>query len=83
MINSLKNYLPEYFSSEWSYKQFYLPGIITISDFIDNDNKLLTIGSNGCLYTLDFNESNSEINNVIKFISNDEDPFKDRNSTIK
>lgn len=83
MINSIKNYLPEYFSSEWSYKQFYLPGIITISEFIDNSSKLLTIGSNGCLYSLDFNDTNTEINNVIKFISNDDDPFKDRNSTIK
>jgi WD repeat-containing protein 45 len=81
-LSSFKDYLPSYFSSEWSYKQIYLPGVITMSTFISN-NKILSIGSDGCLYNLEFDNVKAEIESSIKFISNDNDPFNNRKSTIK
>uniref|UniRef100_A0A6C0EJH3 Anaphase-promoting complex subunit 4 WD40 domain-containing protein n=1 Tax=viral metagenome TaxID=1070528 RepID=A0A6C0EJH3_9ZZZZ len=81
-LSGIKNYLPSYFSSEWSYKQFYLPGVITFSTFI-TDEKIISIGSNGCLYNLEFNKDKNEIESTIKFISNEDDPFNNRKSTIK
>jgi WD repeat-containing protein 45 len=81
-LHNIKDYLPSYFSSEWSYKQFYLPGIITFSTFI-TDEKIISIGSNGCLYNLEFDKDKNEIESTIKFISNEDDPFNNRKSTIK
>ena len=81
-INSIKDYLPSYFSSEWSYRQFYLPGILTISTFKDDSNIIFSIGSDGTLYTLEFNDKNAKIIDTTKFISNEDDPFNERKSTI-
>lgn len=78
----LQNYLPAYFSSEWSFKQFHLKDIITNSIFTNN-NELISIGNNGNYYLLSFKSNETKIINTFKFVSDDNDPFNDRNSTIK
>ena len=81
-LDSIKGYLPQYFSSEWSFKQFYLPGVNTLSMF-ESDTKILSVGSDGSIYKLNFEGDKAEIENTIKYISNEDDPFSNRKSTIK
>ena len=86
-IGMLSDYLPKYFSSEWSFSQFYLNDdngpIVTYSLFTNNKLELISIGSNGCYYTLTFDEKGGNISNTYKFVSDEDDPFNDRTSTIK
>ncbi len=78
----VSSYLPSYFSSEWSFTQFYLKDIISYSLF-NKDNEIITIGNNGCFYTLTFNDNDNKIESTYKFVSDEDDPFNDRTSTIK
>lgn len=78
----LTDFLPQYFSSEWSFTQFYLTDIVSYSIF-KNDTELISIGNNGCFYHLGFNDNEPKIVSSIKFVSDEDDPFNDRTSTIK
>jgi len=82
-VDYFTDYLPEYFSSEWSFMQFYLNDIITYSLFINNTKEIISIGNNGCYYTLSFNNDETVIDSTYKFVSDEDDPFSDRTSTIK
>ena len=76
------DFLPQYFSSEWSFTQFYLKDIVSYTIF-KNDTELISIGNNGCFYQLSFSENEPKIISSIKFVSDEDDPFNDRTSTIK
>ena len=56
ILSPLSNYLPKYFSSDWSFAQFNLPeeSIHTVGFF--NDFNLLVITSNGGFYKLELKE---------------------------
>ena len=82
-MSSFKNYLPEYFSSEWSFSQIKIPKTITYSNFIDGVKEVVTIGDNGCYYIINFEKSLGVILKNYKFISDEDDPFSNRSSTIK
>jgi WD repeat-containing protein 45 len=82
-INSLKSFLPEYFSSEWSFSQIRINNVLTYSNFINGINEVITIGDNGCFYVLNFDKDNGTIQKNYKFISDEDDPFNNRTSTIK
>ena len=83
-LSYITDYLPQYFSSEWSFTQFYINDIITYSLFMEN-NQLISIGHNGCYYNLSFDNKTNEgkIETTYKFISDENDPFNDRTTTIK
>ena len=82
-LSNLKNYLPEYFSSEWSFSQLRIPNVRTYSNFINGIREIVSIGDNGCFYVLNFEKNNGEIMKNYKFISDEDDPFNNRSSTIK
>ena len=81
-VGYLKSVLPSYFSSEWSFIQFYLNNITTFSLF-KSDKEIISIGNNGCFYSLTFENGEAKINKSYKFVSDEDDPFNDRTSTIK
>ena len=76
------DYLPQYFSSEWSFTQFYLDKVIVNSIFID-DKEIVSIGDNGNYYVLSFENNKSTVVNTFRFVSDENDPFNDRTTTIK
>ena len=49
----------------------------------ESDTKILSVGSDGSIYKLNFEGDKAEIENTIKYISNEDDPFSNRKSTIK
>jgi WD repeat-containing protein 45 len=82
-ISYINSYLPQYFSSEWSFSQLKLPDVITYSSFIDNNNQIITIGDNGCFYEILIENYKLKTTKNYKFISDEDDPFSNRTSTIK
>jgi len=82
-VSYFQSILPSYFSSEWSFVQFYFSNIRTYSIFTKNNNELITIGDNGCFYILSFENGKSSIVKTYKFISDEDDPFDNRTITIK
>lgn len=81
-MSYLQSMLPSYFSSEWSFIQFYLENIISYSIFLGND-EIITIGNNGHFYVLSFKNDEKKIIKTYKFISDNNDPFNNRTTTIK
>lgn len=80
-IMYIRNYLPKYFNSKWSFSQYYL-GIVCYS--VIHGNKVYSIGYDGQYYEINFeNHETPNIDRVIKFISDDNDPFSKRSTTIK
>jgi WD40 repeat protein len=76
--------LPSYFQSKWSFAQFYLKGVITKSIFDYDTYKIYTIGDDGQFYILNYeNLENNYIEKTIKYISDIDDPFGERSSTIR
>ena len=76
--------LPQYFSDKWSFTQFSLPDISSCSTFDRKLNKIYTFGNDGQFYELDYSDNNKPtIEKTIKYISDENDPFSDRTSTIK
>ena len=56
---------------------------MTYSLFSENENEIISIGSNGCYYNLSFNNNESKVESTYKFVSDEDDPFNDRTTTIK
>jgi WD repeat-containing protein 45 len=77
--------LPQYFSDKWSFSQFNFENVISYSVF-DTKNKfrIFSFGDNGQFYELNFSETdNPVIDKAIKYISDENDPFSERTTTIK
>ena len=49
-----KNYLPKYFSSEWSFAHFHYPNMRTISTFTTDYKHIIVISFNGNFYKVNF-----------------------------
>lgn len=76
--------LPKYFQSKWSFCQFYIKSVFTKSIFDNDAYKIYTIGDDGQFYILNFeNINNTYIEKTIKYISDIDDPFGERSSTIR
>jgi len=80
----IRNMLPDYFNSEWSFAQIYLSGIETFSA-VDNIKKIVYVfGNNGQFYIVNYEDTlNPIIEKTIKYISDESDPFSDRSTTIR
>lgn len=90
-ISYFKSILPTYFDSQWSFAQIYLKNMRTYNIFSKENFNLISISSNGCFYVLTFDTNNNSIDNnnsnknivsTFKFLSDNNDPFDNRNSTI-
>ena len=78
------NVKPSYFSSEWSFSQIYIPNIVTYSTLNISRNKIYSFGNDGQFYEICFNDvKNPTVDKIIKYISDENDPFSERTSTIK
>lgn len=76
--------LPQYFSDKWSFIQFNLHNIPSISSFDRNQQKLYSFGLDGQYYELNYSDiENPTIERTIKYISDESDPFAERTTTIK
>lgn len=76
--------LPKYFQSKWSFCQFYLKSTYTKSIFDSETYKIYTIGDDGQYYILNFIDTNNVyIEKTVKYISDIDDPFGERCSTIR
>jgi len=82
-LNMITDYLPKYFNSRWSFSQLYFDNIKTWSLINSDKETIISIGHNGCYYSSKFNIEKSELINSYKFISDENDPFNNRTSTIK
>ena len=88
-ISYVKSILPKYFDSKWSFSQIYLKNMRTYTIFSKEKFNLISIASNGCFYMLTFDpqntatdNSNKNIISTFKFLSDNNDPFDNRTSTI-
>ena len=83
-IKYLKPILPDYFNSIWSFCQIYLTNLITYSVIDNTISKIYTLADNGQFYIIDYSDpTNPVIEETIKYISDESDPFSDRSSTIR
>lgn len=80
----LRTFLPHYFNMEYSTVKFYINDVVTHSLFV-LDNRLISIGSNGCYYhlTFDIEKGTSSIETTYKFITDTDDPFNEPHTAIK
>ena len=81
-IGLIKNYLPAYFDSEWSYSQFYIKETDIYLGFI-NDRQIVCIGGTGNYYEMELNDNRLSVIKTIQFYSDQNDPFSNRTNTIK
>lgn len=81
-IGFIKSFLPAYFSSEWSFAQLVIDGIVLNPIFV-NDKTIVLIGNDGCYYKVLMDKYKIEIDDSYKFISDSDDPFSERSLTIK
>ena len=80
----IKGVLPEYFSSEWSFAQVYLSNTDTHTWIDSVEKKLYTFGNNGQFYLIDYEDPKVPIiQETIKYISDESDPFSKRSTTIR
>ena len=80
----IRNVLPEYFNSQWSFAQIYLSGIETFSVVDNISKKIYVIGNNGQYYIVDYEDTlNPIIEKTVKYISDESDPFSERSTTIR
>ena len=76
--------LPQYFSDYFSFLQFNIPDISSYSTFDKTKQIIYSFGQDGQYYELNYSDmENPKINKTIKYISDENDPFADRSSTIK
>jgi WD repeat-containing protein 45 len=89
-ISYVKSMLPKYFDSQWSFAQIYLKHIQTYNIFSKEAFNIISVASNGCFYILTFDtqnvvtdtHTNKHIISTFKFLSDNNDPFDNRTSTI-
>ena len=75
---------PGYMDSEWSFCQVYIPNISTNSIIDSNTNKIYSFGNDGQFYEIDYTDyKKPKIDKVIRYTSEESDPFSNRTSTIK
>lgn len=53
-----KDYLPKYFSSEWSFAHFHFPSIKTIAVFMNSNNSIFALNFKGNFYKINYNNKN-------------------------
>lgn len=76
--------LPQYFSDSFSFTRFNLANISTVSSFDRREPKIYSFGQDGQFYELNFTDiDNPVIDRTIKYISDENDPFSQRSTTIK
>eukprot|EP00457_Paulinella_chromatophora_P005115 gb/GEZN01005129.1/.p1 GENE.gb/GEZN01005129.1/~~gb/GEZN01005129.1/.p1 ORF type:complete len:387 (-),score=36.63 gb/GEZN01005129.1/:330-1490(-) len=57
-LSFMKNFLPKYFSSEWSFAQFKIPGDVrSIVAFGSEKNSIIVVGADGTFYKALFDEA--------------------------
>ena len=89
-ISYIKSLVPTYFDSQWSFAQIYLKHLWTYNIFSKENFNLISVASNGCFYILSFDiqntaadsHTNKHIISTFKFLSDSNDPFDNRTSTI-
>jgi WD40 repeat protein len=80
----IRNVLPDYFSSQWSFSQIYLSGVETFSVVDNKKKKVYVLGNNGQYYIVDYEDTlNPVIEKTVKYISDESDPFSERSTTIR
>ena len=80
----IRNMLPDYFNSQWSFAQIYISGVETSSVVNNIEKKVYVFGNNGQFYIIDYTDTlNPIIEKTIKYISDEGDPFSERSTTIK
>uniref|UniRef100_A0A6C0B4P9 Anaphase-promoting complex subunit 4 WD40 domain-containing protein n=1 Tax=viral metagenome TaxID=1070528 RepID=A0A6C0B4P9_9ZZZZ len=80
----IRNVLPDYFNSQWSFSQIYLSGIETFSVVDNTAKKVYVLGNNGQYYIVDYEDTlNPVIEKTVKYISDESDPFSERSTTIR
>lgn len=76
--------MPQYFHDQWSFSRFNLPDIISYSVFEPSKPIIYSFGNDGQFYELNYeNPNDPKIEKTIKYISDENDPFSERTSTIK
>jgi len=77
--------LPQYFSDKWSFSQFSFENVTTYSVFDTKQKfRIFSFGNNGQFYELNFSDKNNPVvDKAIKYISDENDPFSERTTTIK
>lgn len=81
-IGFIKNYLPAYFDSEWSYSQFYIRETYIYLAFV-SDKQIVCIGGSGNYYEMEINDNRLNVIKTIQFYSDQNDPFSNRTNTLK
>ena len=75
---------PNYVDSEWSFCQIYIPNVITSSVIDKGNQKVYSFGEDGQFYEINYTDSKEpKIEKVIKYLSDESDPFSKRSTTIK
>ena len=73
-FNFMKNLLPKYFSSEWSFAQFRVPETRTLCAFGAEKNTIIVVGADGSFYKATFdNGGDCNKTSFSKFIKSDDD----------
>jgi WD repeat-containing protein 45 len=76
--------VPEYFNSEWSFCKIYLTGLEVYSIIKPDEKIIYSFGNDGQFYKINFTDiDNPIIEKTIKYISDENDPFSERSTTIK
>jgi len=83
-VSYVKWALPDYFHSKWSFTQFQIQDVTSYSVFDNTQQLIYSFGNDGQYYILNFHDFNKPVvDRTIKYISDENDPFSDRSSTIK
>tara|TARA_Y100000991_G_C21959875_1_gene343913 strand:- start:268 stop:1335 length:1068 start_codon:yes stop_codon:yes gene_type:complete len=75
---------PNYIDSEWGFCQIYISNVLSKSVIDKKNQKIYTFGNDGQFYEINYtNSKDPKIERVIKYISDESDPFSKRSTTIK
>ena len=77
-LSFMKNLLPKYFASQWSFAQFRVPELKTICAFGPSDHTLIVVGANGAFYKTKFDKGGDcEKTSYSRFIKSETDSLMD------